>query len=297
MTLSSFIRSAEAASIQVAGEAGAQRRVHRLRVVAALAADHGVEAGERRHVVGVEQRRRAVADVRPGARLRGGEEDRLDAIEIVLGAHALEEHRSDHAPPSDDANASHCHDSNCLRVLTRLASLGQAPDLLLVNLGAQKADSARPVGRWLCVSCDVDGSGHRRARRGARNALERLRVPIVGIRCARSIGRANSIETASADRQGGANFSMPRSITLEISADPAAPFSGRSSIPARSAAGGGRRSVTTPRVLGVYAIEWPPTPFVDEVFGPLGGSSTAPSSTTARIRVPGGGRALAAASR
>jgi hypothetical protein len=29
--------------------------------------------------------------------------------------------------------------------------------------------------------------------------------------------------------------------------------------------------VTTPRILGVYAVEWAPTPFVDEVFGPLGG--------------------------
>jgi uncharacterized protein YndB with AHSA1/START domain len=31
------------------------------------------------------------------------------------------------------------------------------------------------------------------------------------------------------------------------------------------------RSVTTPRPLGVYAIEWEPTPFRDEVLGPLGG--------------------------
>ena len=46
------------------------------------------------------------------ADLRGGEENRLDVGEVVLGAHALEEHRSHHAPPSDDAYASHCHDSN-----------------------------------------------------------------------------------------------------------------------------------------------------------------------------------------
>jgi uncharacterized protein YndB with AHSA1/START domain len=32
-----------------------------------------------------------------------------------------------------------------------------------------------------------------------------------------------------------------------------------------------RRSVTTPRILGVYAVEWAPTPFTDETFGPLGG--------------------------
>jgi uncharacterized protein YndB with AHSA1/START domain len=32
-----------------------------------------------------------------------------------------------------------------------------------------------------------------------------------------------------------------------------------------------RRSVTTPRILGPYAIEWPPTEFRDEVLGRLGG--------------------------
>jgi uncharacterized protein YndB with AHSA1/START domain len=32
-----------------------------------------------------------------------------------------------------------------------------------------------------------------------------------------------------------------------------------------------RRSVTTPRLLGPYAIEWPPTEFRDEVLGRLGG--------------------------
>lgn len=32
-----------------------------------------------------------------------------------------------------------------------------------------------------------------------------------------------------------------------------------------------RRSVTTPRVLGSYAIEWDPTEFRDEVLGRLGG--------------------------
>ena len=31
------------------------------------------------------------------------------------------------------------------------------------------------------------------------------------------------------------------------------------------------RSVTTPRVLGVYAVEWPPIPGADEVLGHLGG--------------------------
>ncbi len=31
------------------------------------------------------------------------------------------------------------------------------------------------------------------------------------------------------------------------------------------------RAVTTPRVLGAYAIEWPPTDFRDEILGRLGG--------------------------
>ena|SRR5689334_15189113 len=31
------------------------------------------------------------------------------------------------------------------------------------------------------------------------------------------------------------------------------------------------RSVTTPRALGAYAIEWPPTEFRDEILGRLGG--------------------------
>jgi uncharacterized protein YndB with AHSA1/START domain len=32
------------------------------------------------------------------------------------------------------------------------------------------------------------------------------------------------------------------------------------------------RSVTTPRLFGVYAVEWEPTPFSDEILGPLGGT-------------------------
>lgn len=32
------------------------------------------------------------------------------------------------------------------------------------------------------------------------------------------------------------------------------------------------RSVTTPQTLGVYAVEWEPTTFHDEVLGPLGGA-------------------------
>jgi hypothetical protein len=33
--------------------------------------------------------------------------NRLDQIEILLGAHALEQHGSDHAPPTDDADFHH----------------------------------------------------------------------------------------------------------------------------------------------------------------------------------------------
>lgn len=32
------------------------------------------------------------------------------------------------------------------------------------------------------------------------------------------------------------------------------------------------RSVTTPVLFGVYAVEWTPTPYRDEVLGPLGGA-------------------------
>ena len=59
--------------------------------------------------------------------------------------------------------------------------------------------------------------------------------------------------------------------TLEINADPAAILGAFFDPGALSRWWRVQRSVTTPRVLGVYAIEWPPTPFVDEVFGPLGG--------------------------
>jgi uncharacterized protein YndB with AHSA1/START domain len=59
--------------------------------------------------------------------------------------------------------------------------------------------------------------------------------------------------------------------TLEINADPAAILGAFFDPGALKRWWRVLRSVTTPRVLGVYAIEWPPTPFVDEVFGPLGG--------------------------
>jgi uncharacterized protein YndB with AHSA1/START domain len=59
--------------------------------------------------------------------------------------------------------------------------------------------------------------------------------------------------------------------TLEIAADPGAILGAFFDPAALGRWWRVQRSVTTPRILGVYAIEWPPTPFVDEVFGPLGG--------------------------
>ena len=68
---------------------------------------------------------------------------------------------------------------------------------------------------------------------------------------------------------------MPRPLvsdhTLDISAEPAAIISAFFDPDALAHWWHALRSVTTPRTLGVYAIEWVPTPFRDELFGPLGG--------------------------
>ena len=51
----------------------------------------------------------SLADRRAAAaRLRGGEEHRLDQVEVALLAHALHEHRADHAAPADDAYLHLC---------------------------------------------------------------------------------------------------------------------------------------------------------------------------------------------
>ena len=51
--------------------------------------------------------RRGPADVgRRAARLGGAEERGFHQVEVALGAHALEQHRTDHAPPTDDADLS-----------------------------------------------------------------------------------------------------------------------------------------------------------------------------------------------
>jgi hypothetical protein len=59
--------------------------------------------------------------------------------------------------------------------------------------------------------------------------------------------------------------------TLDISADPAAIIGAFFDPTALGQWWHALRSVTVPRTLGVYAIEWVPTPFRDELFGPLGG--------------------------
>jgi hypothetical protein len=68
---------------------------------------------------------------------------------------------------------------------------------------------------------------------------------------------------------------MPRPLvsdhTLDIAAEPAAVISAFFDPDALAQWWHALRSVTTPRPLGVYAIEWVPTPFRDELFGPLGG--------------------------
>ena len=59
--------------------------------------------------------------------------------------------------------------------------------------------------------------------------------------------------------------------TLEMSADPAkviAAFFDEASLRVWWRI---ERAVATPRLLGVYAVQWPTTEFADELFGPLGG--------------------------
>lgn len=59
--------------------------------------------------------------------------------------------------------------------------------------------------------------------------------------------------------------------TLDLSVEPAAAIAAFFDPAALADWWHAARSVTTPRTLGVYAIEWAPTPHRDEVFGPLGG--------------------------
>jgi hypothetical protein len=44
---------------------------------------------------------------RPAALVAGAEEERLDQIEVAFGLHALEEHRADHAAPTNQSREFH----------------------------------------------------------------------------------------------------------------------------------------------------------------------------------------------
>ena len=73
-------------------------------VLAALAGDEDVHRRQRGDVERVLDGRDSLADVRRGgSRLRSREEDWIDQIEVPLLAHALHEHGTNHATPTDDA--------------------------------------------------------------------------------------------------------------------------------------------------------------------------------------------------
>jgi hypothetical protein len=87
---------------------GAQARVDVLGVLAALRGDDDLAAPERLDVVGVEQRG-LVPRVRrrPAALVAGAEEERLDQVEVAFGGHALQQHGSHHAAPTDQSRPFH----------------------------------------------------------------------------------------------------------------------------------------------------------------------------------------------
>ena len=66
--------------------------------------------------------RRALA-----AGLRGGEEHRLDLVEIALLAHALHEHRADHAAPADESDSQHLAQSIESATLVHSAATTASP--------------------------------------------------------------------------------------------------------------------------------------------------------------------------
>jgi hypothetical protein len=80
-----------------------------LGVFPALGADQHGQARERGEVMGILNRRpNPASDIRRrGARLRRAEKNGVDQVEIALGAHALEQHGSDHSPPTDDSDLRH----------------------------------------------------------------------------------------------------------------------------------------------------------------------------------------------
>ena len=91
---------------------GAQLRIDGLGVVTALAGDDDVAALERSDVVRVLQRAFVLAQVCDGcgqstAGLAGAEEHRFDEREVAFGAHAVHQHRADHATPANQSYESH----------------------------------------------------------------------------------------------------------------------------------------------------------------------------------------------
>ena len=92
----------------------------------------------------------------------------VDVFEVALGAHALEEHRPDHATPPDDADASDCH---LLPPPQRLVRTKKKP--------TRRGRSAGGVCRATWMVQDTDRPAVALVMR-----LSDFRVPIVGIRCA-----------------------------------------------------------------------------------------------------------------
>ena len=87
---------------------GTQLAVHASRPVAPLAGDDGVESGERFGIRRIFQRIAVPADRRTlTASARGREKYRLDQLEVAFFEHALHQHGSNHAPPSDKTYAHH----------------------------------------------------------------------------------------------------------------------------------------------------------------------------------------------
>ena len=86
---------------------GAQLRVDVVGVFAALAGNDHFHCLEFLQVGSIPERRHVLADIRALASgLRGGEQNRIDVIEIVLLAHPLHQHRTDHAAPADQSHSS-----------------------------------------------------------------------------------------------------------------------------------------------------------------------------------------------
>src|SRR5690606_2862863 len=77
-------------------------------VVAALAGQDHVQAFQLVDTVGIFQRSNVLANGWAlAADIGGGEEHRLDQVEVPLFQHALHEHGTDHATPTDQTHTFH----------------------------------------------------------------------------------------------------------------------------------------------------------------------------------------------